>query len=75
MPDLSAVGKGLIVLGLILAVLGGLLWAGGKIPFLGRLPGDIRIGGDHFHFYFPLTTCLLISAAGSLILWLFSKFK
>ncbi len=75
MSDFSFVGKGLMVLGIILAAVGGLLWVGGKIPFLGRLPGDIRVEDGPFRFYFPLTSCLLFSAIGSLILWLFSKFK
>lgn len=73
--DFSSLGKGLVVLGLILAVVGVLLWVGGRIPFLGRLPGDIRFEGEHFKFYFPLVTCLLLSLLGSLILWLLSKFK
>lgn len=75
MSDFSSLGKGLVVLGLILAVVGVLLWVGGRIPFLGRLPGDIRFEGEHFKFYFPLVTCLLLSLLGSLILWLLSKFK
>ena len=75
MPDLSTVGKALAAAGFFLALLGGLLWAAGKIPFLGRLPGDIRIEGNGFRVYFPLVTCLLVSAVGSLILWLFSRLK
>jgi Protein of unknown function (DUF2905) len=75
MPDLSTVGKALAAAGILLAAVGGLLWAAGKIPFLGRLPGDIRIQGDGFKFYFPLATCLLVSAVGSLILWILSKLK
>lgn len=75
MADFSSVGKGMLVLGLALAVLGLLIWTVGKIPFVGRLPGDIRIEGDHFRFYFPLATCLLLSVFGSLILWILLKFK
>lgn len=75
MPELSSIGKWFVGAGLILAVVGVLFWMGGKLPFLGRLPGDIRIEGEHFKFYFPLTTCVLISVVGSLILWLFSKLK
>lgn len=75
MSDLSSVGKWLLVLGLGLAALGALLFMGGKIPFLGRLPGDIKIEKENFTFYFPLATCLLLSALVSVILWLVSKFK
>ncbi len=62
-------------MGLVLAGVGVLIWASGKIPFLGRLPGDLRFEGPNFKFYFPLATCLLLSAAGSLLLWILSKFK
>lgn len=44
-----------------------------KIPFLGKLPGDIYIARKNFTFYFPLVTCLLISALIWLILWLWSR--
>jgi hypothetical protein len=40
---------------------------------LGRLPGDIRIENEGTHFYFPLTTCLVISIVLSLLLWLFRR--
>jgi hypothetical protein len=73
--DSSQWGKGLILVGLGLVLLGGMVWLFPKIPFLGRLPGDIRLERPHFSFYFPLTTCLLASAFLSLIFWLFSKFK
>ncbi len=62
----------LIVIGLVLVVLG-LLWPLLQKSGLGRLPGDIVIRRDGFHFYFPLTTCLLISALVTLALWLFRK--
>lgn len=68
-----SIGKLLIVTGLVLIAAGLLFTFGGKIPFLGRLPGDIRIQRENFSFYFPLTTCILISALVSFILWLFRR--
>lgn len=57
-----ATGKILIIAGLIVAVLGVLVYFfGDKAGFLGRLPGDIRISGPRGSFYFPLTTCILLS--------------
>lgn len=62
----------LIVLGIVLVIVG-LLWPWiGRIG-LGRLPGDIVIEGEHFRFYFPLATGLLISLLISLFLWLMSR--
>jgi thiosulfate reductase cytochrome b subunit len=66
-------GKILIIIGLILVLAGLLYLYGSKIPFLGKLPGDIRIERENFSFYLPLGTCLLISALLSLILWLFKR--
>ena len=66
-------GKLLIIVGVVLVVAGGLwLWAG-KLPLLGRLPGDLRIERENFSFYFPLGTCLLISLVLSFILWLLKR--
>ena len=71
---MSDVGKILVAIGLSLAVLGGLIWLGAKTNLpLGRLPGDIRIDRDNFKFYFPLTTCLLLSAVLTIIFWLLRK--
>ncbi|MEJ2698768.1 MAG: DUF2905 domain-containing protein [Desulfuromonadales bacterium] len=66
-------GKILIIAGLLLLAAGLFFTFGGKIPFLGKLPGDIRIERDNFSFYFPLTTCILISLLLSLIFWLFRR--
>lgn len=66
-------GKALIVLGLILAAAGILIAYGGKIPFLGKLPGDIRIERENFTLFFPLGTCLAISIVVSLLFWLFRR--
>jgi hypothetical protein len=75
MSDFSSIGKGLMVLGVVLVVIGALVLSTGKIPFLGRLPGDIKIEKENFSFYFSLATCLLLSMLVSFLFWLFSKFK
>ena len=67
-------GRMLIVLGLALAAFGLLLTFGGRLPFrLGRLPGDVFIQGKNSTFYFPLVTCLILSALFSLVLWIFRR--
>jgi hypothetical protein len=66
-------GKTLIILGLILVAAGLLLHFSGRIPFLGRLPGDIHIEKENFSFYFPLGSCLLLSLILSLLFWLFKR--
>jgi hypothetical protein len=69
-----SLGRMLIGLGLLVAALGVLISLGEKLPTrLGRLPGDIIIRGKHSVFYFPLVTCLLISLALSLVLWLINR--
>jgi hypothetical protein len=70
----SELGKALVFLGLLLLGLGVLMIAAGKLHLpLGRLPGDIRYRSEHTAFYFPLTTCILLSAVVSLVLWLIGK--
>jgi hypothetical protein len=66
---MAGFGKILIYLGLLLIVLGLIFSFGGKLPWLGHLPGDIYIQRDRFTFYFPLTTCILISVIISLVLY------
>ena len=66
-------GKLLIFLGLALAAAGLLLTFAGKIPLIGKLPGDLRIERENFTFYFPLGTCLLLSFLLSLLYWLFRR--
>ncbi len=70
---MSGLGKMLIVFGVILAVVGVVLLLAPKIPWLGKLPGDITYRGERFTFYFPLATCILISILLSLILYLFRR--
>ncbi len=73
MDPLHEIGKAIVLFGLVLVVLGGLLLVAGKIPFIGRLPGDIIIERKNFTFYFPLGTSILLSIVLSLLLWLLSR--
>ena len=70
---MNPIGRLLILAGLILLAAGLLLLLSDKIPWLGRLPGDITFKRNNFTFYFPLATCILISVVLSLILWFFRK--
>ncbi len=63
----------LVVIGLLIAGVGVLFLFADKIPWLGRLPGDITIRRDNFTFHFPIVTCLVISVLISLLLWLLRK--
>ena len=72
---MEVLGKTLLVLGLVIAGFGAVLMLWGKVPFLGRLPGDIVIKRDNFVFYFPITTSILVSVILSLIFYLISKFR
>jgi hypothetical protein len=73
--EASSIGKILIGIGLTVILIGLFITFVGKfIPF-GRLPGDIRVEKENFSFYFPVVSCLFVSAAFSLILWIVSKFK
>jgi hypothetical protein len=69
----DSLGKFLMIAGVLLLALGGLMFLLGKVPFLGRLPGDIAIERQNFRFYFPLATCLLLSAVLTLIFWLLGR--
>lgn len=68
-----AIAKLLILAGLILIAVGVLFLLGGKLPWLGRLPGDIFIRTEHLTIYLPLTTGLLLSLLISAILWLIRR--
>jgi hypothetical protein len=74
MKPRMTLGRMLIVLGLLVAALGVVVSLAERLPIrLGRLPGDIVIRGKHSVFYFPLVTCVLISAVLSLVLWLINR--
>jgi hypothetical protein len=71
----SEVGKLLLIIGFVIALLGLLFMLAGKfnISWLGHLPGDFFFKGKSFSFYFPLTTSLLVSIILSVIMWIISR--
>jgi hypothetical protein len=69
----GALGKFFILIGVLIVVIGLLLLVGEKIPWVGRLPGDIIIKRERFTFYFPLATSILISIILTLLFTLFRK--
>jgi hypothetical protein len=66
---MSSAGPLLVVAGLVLVLLGLLLWSGG-LGWFGRLPGDIRIERETLRVYIPIVSMLLLSAVVSLVLYL-----
>jgi membrane protein implicated in regulation of membrane protease activity len=70
---MSEMGKFLIIVGAFIVVVGLFLTFGPRIPFLGRLPGDIAVDRGTVHVYFPIVTCLVLSVVLTLILNLFFR--
>jgi len=66
-------GKILVVLGVVIVLLGLVLWSGFAPKWLGRLPGDIRIERGNSAFYFPIVTCIITSVVLSLLLSMFRR--
>jgi hypothetical protein len=73
MSDPLGIGKTLLLLGIVLALVGLLLMFVPRIPWLGRLPGDFSFGGENWRVYIPLGTSLVISLILTLLLWLFNR--
>jgi len=73
MNPLFSFGKVLIIIGLVIAGIGIILVLTPKVPWLGKLPGDILIKKDNFRFYFPVTTCIIVSIILTLLFYLFRK--
>ena len=71
--NIQYLGRILIVFGVITIAIGGLLLLAGRIPWLGRLPGDIVIQRKNFTFYFPLATSIILSVIITIILWFLGK--
>ena len=67
------VGRMLIVLGVVIALLGVIILFAGRVPGLGRLPGDIHVERGNWTFYFPLGTSIVLSVLLTLVLWLINR--
>lgn len=70
MPDL---GRPLVVIGLVVVAIGLVIMLAGRVPWLGRLPGDIHVQRGNWTFYFPLATSLVVSVALTLVFWLVGR--
>jgi hypothetical protein len=70
---INDIARMLLVFGLLIALVGVALMLVGRVPWLGRLPGDIHIQRGNWTFYFPLATSLLLSVVLTLILWLLGR--
>ena len=70
---MSEIGKFLIVSGVLIAVVGVVVVLAGRLPWIGRLPGDIYVQRGHWTFYFPLATSILVSVVLTLIFWLVGR--
>ena len=70
---MNDLGKLLVIVGLVIAAVGALLWSGVGKGWLGRLPGDVNYSKGDFSFHFPIVTCLLVSIILTLLWWLFRK--
>ena len=66
-------GKLVSIIGVIITLVGLVLWSGFAPKWLGRLPGDIRIERNHSAFYFPIVTCIILSIVLSLLLSIFRR--
>jgi hypothetical protein len=76
MDPLRDLGRLLLILAAVIAIVGALLYFGARLPFrLGRLPGDIIHRGEHTTFYFPIVSCLVISIVLSAVLWFISNLR
>lgn len=70
---MTELGRALMLLGALVFALGGLLTLAGKLPWLGRLPGDLVVERGPVTFYFPIVTCLILSVVLTVLVWLFRR--
>lgn len=72
---MQMLGKIIILFGIVMVFLGLGLYFGANLSFFGKLPGDIRVERPNFSFYFPITTCILLSLVLTLLLYILSRFR
>jgi membrane protein implicated in regulation of membrane protease activity len=70
---MNDLGKSLIVVGVLIVVVGAVLMLAGRVPWLGRMPGDIYFQRGNWSFYFPVVTSLVVSVLLTLLFWLFGR--
>ncbi len=63
----------MVIGGLLLALVGALIWKFGGLGPIGRLPGDISVHKENFSFQFPIVTCLLLSLVLTIMMWIFRR--
>ena len=66
-------GKFVVIIGVVMTLVGLVMWSGFAPKWLGRLPGDIRVEREHSAFYFPIVTCIILSLLLSLLLSIFRR--
>jgi hypothetical protein len=70
---MNEIGKVIFMIGLVMVIAGLIIWKTGGLGMLGRLPGDISVQRPGMSFYFPITTCILVSVVLTLLMWLFRR--
>lgn len=76
MNDMERTGKLIIIIGVGIVLVGLIVWLfGDKLKWVGRLPGDIRVEKENFHFYMPITTMILLSVLLSVVVWVVKHFS
>jgi hypothetical protein len=73
--DMQTMGRLVLLVGVVIVVAGLVLMFFDRIPFLGKLPGDISIKRENFQLHIPLTSSVLISLIVTFLLWLISNFR
>jgi hypothetical protein len=70
---MNEIGKVIFMIGLVMVIAGLIIWKTGGLGTLGHLPGDISVQRPGMSFYFPITTCILVSVVLTLLMWLFRR--
>ena len=70
---MNDLGKSLVAIGLLIVLVGVVLMLAGRVPWLGRRPGDIYVQRGNWSFYFPVVTSLVVSLLLTLLFWLFGR--
>lgn len=68
---MNDLGKGIVILGVVITAIGLLVWSGFGKGWFGQLPGDINVDKGNYRFHFPIVTCIIISAVLSIVMWFF----